>query len=361
MAVVARFGPPGSGSEALAVALRTDPVRACPSGAGRKPPVASRKPARVESPGMKIVIAGGSGFLGRALSERLVATGHQVLVLTRGGGPGRPWEGPRSAATWTPNGSAGDWASAIDGCDAVANLAGTSIGDGRWTRSRKVEILNSRVNATRSLVAVIRDLKNPPSVLVSSSAQGYYGDRGDEELGEDAAASRDFLAGVCVRWEAEARKAADKCRVVTLRTGIVLAADGGALPRMMLPFRLFAGGPFGSGRQFMSWIHLDDWVSIARLALTDERVQGPINLCAPNPVRNREFAAALGRALRRPSWVRTPGLALRVALGEMAQPLLLASTRMVPAVALSCGYRFRYPDVAQTLEAALQSGSERIH
>jgi hypothetical protein len=197
-------------------------------------------------------------------------------------------------------------------------------------------------------------VKSPPSVLVSSSAQGYYGNRRDDELAEDAAPSRDFLAEVCVRWEAEARQASDLCRVVTLRTGVVLAADGGALPRMVLPFKLFAGGPFGSGRQFMSWIHLDDWVGIARLALADERVQGPVNLGSPNPVRNREFAAALGRALRRPSWIPAPGFALRVALGEMAQPLLLASTRMVPAAALSCGYRFQHAEIGSALGAALQ-------
>jgi uncharacterized protein (TIGR01777 family) len=303
---------------------------------------------------MKIVIAGGSGFLGRALSERLVADGHQVLVLTRRGGSGHPWEGPRSTATWTPNGAAGDWASAIDGAHGVVNLAGTSIGDARWTESRKAEILDSRVDATRSLVAAIRSLKNPPSALVSSSAQGYYGDRGDEELNEDSPPSHDFLADVCVRWETEARQASDACRVVMLRTGIALAVDGGALPRMVLPFKLFAGGPFGAGRQFMSWIHLDDWVGIARLALTDERVQGPINLGSPNPVRNREFAAALGRALRRPSLIPTPALALRLALGEMAQPLLLASTRMVPAVALSSGYRFVHPEIGPALGAALQ-------
>jgi hypothetical protein len=302
---------------------------------------------------MRIVIAGGSGFLGRALSERLVAEGHQVLVLTRGGGRGRPWEGPQSTASWTPDGAAGDWASAIDGARAVVNLAGTSIGDARWTKSRQAEILDSRVDATRSLVAAIRGAKSPPSVLVSSSAQGYYGDRRDEELAEDAAPSRGFLGEVCVRWEAEARQASDVCRVVTLRTGIVLAADGGALPRMVLPFKLFAGGPFGSGRQFMSWIHLDDWVGIARLALTDEHVQGPVNLGSPNPVRNREFATALGRALRRPSWIPAPGFALRVALGEMAQPLLLASTRMIPAAALSGGYRFQHPEVGSALEAVL--------
>jgi uncharacterized protein (TIGR01777 family) len=302
---------------------------------------------------MKIVIAGGSGFLGRGLSGRLVADGHQVLVLTRGGGPSKPWDGPGSTATWVPDGTAGDWASAIDGADAVVNLAGASIGDERWTKGRKAAILDSRVDATRSLVAAVAGLGRPPSVLVSASAQGYYGDRRDEELAEDAAPSRDFLAGVCVRWEAEARKAADKCRVVTLRTGIVLAADGGALPRMLTPFRLGAGGPFGSGRQYMSWIHFDDWVGIVLLAVADAHVHGPVNLGSPAPVRNREFAAALGRALHRPSLVRTPALALRVALGEMAQPLLLASTRMVPAAALAAGYRFKYTDVARALEAAL--------
>ena len=303
---------------------------------------------------MKIVIAGGSGFLGRVLSERLVVDGHQALALTRRGGGGRPWEGPRSAATWTPDGTAGDWAAALEGAHAVVNLAGASIGDGRWTTSRKAEILDSRVDATRSLVTAIRGLKSPPSVLVSSSAQGYYGDRGDEELAEDAAAGGDFLADVCVRWEAEARQASDVCRVVTPRTGIVLAADGGALPRMLLPFKLGAGGPFGSGRQFMSWIHLDDWVGIVLLAIADQRVRGPVNLGSPAPVRNGEFAAALGRVLHRPSLVPTPAFALRLALGEMAQPLLLASTRMVPRRALDLGFRFAYSDLASALRSVLK-------
>jgi uncharacterized protein len=303
---------------------------------------------------MKIVIAGGSGFLGRALSGRLVADGHQVLVLTRGGRHSNPWEGVRSAASWTPNGSAGDWAAALEGADAVVNLAGASIADGRWTQERKAAILDSRIDATRSLVAAVRGLRRPPAVLLSASAQGYYGDRADEELTEDSAPSRDFLAGVCIRWEAAAREVSEKCRVVLLRTGIVLAADGGALPKMLLPFKLGAGGPLGSGRQFMSWIHLDDWAGIALLALAGERVRGPVNLGSPAPVRNREFASALGRELHRPSLVPTPAFALRLALGEMAQPLLLASTRMVPAVARSVGYRFRYPDVAEALEAVLK-------
>ncbi len=304
---------------------------------------------------MKIVIAGGSGFLGRALSERLVADGHRVLLLTRGGaGPSQPWEGQRSSAAWVPDGTAGDWASALEGAHAVVNLAGASIGDARWTAARKAAILDSRIGATRSLVAAIRWLRNPPSVLVSASAQGYYGDRGDEELNEDSAPSHDFLADVCIRWEAAAREASETCRVVTLRTGIVMAADGGALPKMLLPFKLGAGGPFGSGRQFMSWIHVDDWVGITLLAIANPQVNGPVNVGSPAPVRNREFAAALGSALRRPSLVPTPALALRLALGEMAQPLLLASTRMVPAAAAAAGYRFRHTDVASALEAILR-------
>lgn len=302
---------------------------------------------------MKIVIAGGSGFLGRALSERFIADGHRVLVLTRGAGASAPWEGPRSSLAWTPNGIAGDWAAALEQADAVVNLAGESIADGRWTDSRKARILSSRLEATRSLVGAIHALRTPPAVLVSSSAQGFYGDRGDEELSEDAPAGHGFLADVCVRWEAEARKAEDRTRVVTLRTGIVLTAEAGALPRMLLPFRLFGGGPLGSGRQFMSWIHVDDWVGIAALAVTDGHVRGPVNLGSPAPVRNRDFAAALGRALHRPSLLPAPAFALRLAVGEMAGPLLLASTRMVPSRALAVGYRFHYPDVGDALGSLL--------
>jgi uncharacterized protein (TIGR01777 family) len=302
---------------------------------------------------MKIVIAGGSGFLGQMLSGRLAADGHQLLVLARGGRASAPWQGAQSTLAWTPDGTVGDWASALDGADAVVNLAGASIADGRWTDARKAQILGSRLDATRSLVAAIHGLRTPPTVFVSASAQGYYGDRGDEELTEAASAGRGFLTDVCVRWEAEARKAEDRARVVTLRTGIVLSARAGALPRMLLPFRLFGGGPLGSGRQFMSWIHVEDWVSIVALALTLARVQGPLNLGSPGPVRNRDFAAALGRALHRPSLLPAPAFALRLAVGEMAGPLLLASTRMVPAQALGAGYQFRYPEVNAALASLL--------
>jgi uncharacterized protein len=303
---------------------------------------------------MNIVIAGGRGFLGQALTERLLADGHRVLVLTRSTtSAGQPWNGMRSEHSWTPDGTAGNWAAAVEGADAVVNLAGASIAEGRWTDARKQAILQSRVRATRSLELAIAQSKRRPAVFVSASAQGYYGDRGDEELTEEAAPGSGFLAGVCWEWETEARKAEARTRVVLLRTGIVLASGGGALPRMLLPFKLFAGGPLGSGRQFMSWIHLDDWVGIAEQAIVNERVTGARNLGSPRPVRNSEFSAALGRALNRPSRLAAPAFALRLVLGEMATPLLLASTRMVPAGVLADGYTFKHEDAATAIGSLL--------
>jgi uncharacterized protein len=303
---------------------------------------------------MNILIAGGRGFLGQALSDRLLGQGHRILILTRATTyAGQPWDAARSEHAWAPDGTAGDWAATLEGADAVVNMAGESIAGGRWTAARKRTILESRILATRSLVAAIAQVKRPPSVFVSASAQGYYGDRGDEELTEESAPGTDYLADVCRGWEAEARAADGQTRVVLLRTGIVLAAGGGALPRMVLPFRLFAGGPLGSGRQFMSWIHLDDWVGIAAHVIQDTRTAGPRNLGSPRPVRNREFSAALGRALHRPSLFPAPAFALRAAVGEMATPLLLASTRMVPAGALSDGFRFRYQDAGDALASLL--------
>jgi uncharacterized protein (TIGR01777 family) len=248
-----------------------------------------------------------------------------------------------------PDGTAGEWADALGGANAVVNLAGESIAGGRWTAARKEQILQSRLLATRSLVLAITGMARPPAVLVSSSAQGYYGDRGDEPLSESAPPADDFLANVCRQWEAEARKAERAARVVLLRTGIVLAKDAGALPRMALPFRLFGGGPLGSGRQFMSWIHWQDWVGLASFAVVHERVVGARNLGSPNPLRNREFSTVLGRVLHRPSLLPAPAFALRLAVGEMADPLLLASTRMIPAGAMADGYEFAYPDAAQAL------------
>ncbi len=244
---------------------------------------------------MRVVIAGGTGLLGRALTAALIQQGHQVVILTRS-----TRTGSVPFVSWVPDGTAGEWARAIDGADAVVNLAGESIGAGRWTDARRQAIRESRVLPTRSLVAAIRGANRPPGVFVSGSAQGYYGDRGDEILTEASAPGGDFLAGVCVDWEAEAQEASRLARVVLLRTAVVLDRDEGALPRMVQPFRFLAGGPLGSGRQFVSWIHHEDWVGIAAQAVVDERFAGPANVDSPNPVRNAEFAKAMA-GHRRPA------------------------------------------------------------
>ncbi len=297
---------------------------------------------------MKVVIAGGTGFLGRALTAALRAQGHDLLLLTRSGGGGDV-----PALKWSPDGRAGEWAESIDGAGALVNLAGESIGAGRWTDDRRRAIRDSRVLATRSLVEACRRARRPPAVFLSGSGQGYYGDRGDEVLTEASAPGTDFLARVCVEWEGEARPASALTRLVVLRTALVLDRDEGALPRMVQPFRLLAGGPLGSGRQFVSWIHLDDWVGLAAMAIADERVEGAVNAGSPVPVRNAEFARAIGKALGRPSWIRTPAPALRAVLGEMADGLLLASQRMAPERALGLGYTFRHPEAGPALAGLL--------
>lgn len=293
---------------------------------------------------MRIVVAGGTGFLGQALVERLERDGHEVLVLSR-----RP-KSPRDVA-WTPDGTTGPWTTAVDGADTVVNLAGASIAGSRWTAAHKTQIRESRVRATRSLVAAIEQAAHRPATLLSGSAIGYYGPHGDETLTEETPAGHDFLASVCTEWETEALRAGGHTRVVLLRTGIVLEKDGGALPEMALPFKLFAGGAVGSGRQYYSWIHRADWVAMAAWALRTSTISGPLNLTAPNPTSNREFARTLGRVLRRPAFMPAPAFALRIALGEMADALLLSGQRVVPARAQAQGFQFQYP----TLEPALRS------
>jgi uncharacterized protein (TIGR01777 family) len=205
--------------------------------------------------------------------------------------------------------------------------------------------------ATRSLVAAIEGVDAPPRVLVSGSAVGYYGPLGDEEADEGHPPGNDFLARVCVEWEAEAMRAATRTRVVTLRTGVVLERDGGALPKMLPPFRIGAGGPVGSGRQYWPWIHRRDWLDLARFAIRTDALSGPVNATAPTPVRNADFARALGRALRRPALLPTPAFALRIMLGEMADALLLTGQRAVPAKARRVGFRFTYGDLDGALAA----------
>ena len=301
---------------------------------------------------MRIIIAGGSGFLGRALASALANAGHRIQILSRqpdvawSGDPGQP-----QYIHWTPDGTAnGLWTAPCAGADLIVNLAGESIAAGRWTAARKARLRGSRIHATRSLARFIRESEQPPAAFVSASAIGYYGDRGSDTLTEDAGPGRDFLAELGAEWEQEALAAkSGRTRVVLLRTGIVLDPHEGALAKMLTPFRLYAGGPFGSGRQYMSWIHRDDWVALAKWAVETPDVSGPVNLTAPHPVTNAGFARALGLALNRPAIVPAPGFALKLILGEMAGPLLLYSQRVVPAKALAGGCRFTHPELAEAL------------
>ena len=292
---------------------------------------------------MTIVVAGGSGFLGGVLVRAWRGEGHRVKVLTR-----RP-RNPDDVG-WAPESGGSAVATVLEQSDAVVNLAGEGIADKRWTPARKAAILDSRVTSTRALVTAIRACARPPRTFVSASAVGIYGTGDGQALTEESAAGADFLARVCRSWEHETSAAAGISRVVLLRSGVVLAAEGGALPRRALPFRFFAGGRLGSGRQYMSWIHLDDWVAMARLALRTD-VSGPLNLTAPQPVTNAEFTRAVGAVLHRPTAFPVPAIALRMMLGkEFADALLLGGQRVLPAKAERLGFQFTFA----TIESALR-------
>jgi len=303
---------------------------------------------------MHIVIAGGTGTLGRALLRRFAADGHRVQILSRQASPAAS-DAPAELVSWNPDGSLGPWAHACRDADVLINLTGASIGDRRWSLPRKAELIASRLQPVRSLAAFLAQAPPRPRVLISSSAVGYYGDRGSRELTEADGPGDDFLAELCREWELLAVRARTPAtRVVLLRTGIVLDPAAGALAKMLPPFRLFAGGPFGSGRQYMSWIHRDDWVSLVRWAAQEPDLDGPINGTAPYPVTNAAFAAALGRALGRPAVLPAPAFALRLALGEMADALLLSSQRARPTVALERGFRFAFERVDDALADLLR-------
>jgi uncharacterized protein (TIGR01777 family) len=291
----------------------------------------------------KIIVAGGTGLLGTALVGALQDDRHMVVVLTR-----RPTRD--NEVRWSPQYAEGLWTAALDNAHAVINLAGASIAGSRWTTARKAAIRDSRIQATGALVKAIAASGQPPPIFISSSAVGYYGSRGDEPVTETTAPGSDFLAHVCRDWEAAASQLSPAARVVLLRSGVVLARHGGALPQMALPFKLFAGGPAGSGRQFMSWIHLHDWVATVKWALASQHIAGPLNVTAPEPVTNEDFSRSLGRVLGRPAWLKAPSFALRLMLGEMADALILGGQRVLPAVAQQHGFAFQYP----TLESALR-------
>lgn len=298
---------------------------------------------------MKIAVAGGSGFVGSALVRRLTDRGDDVVVLTRDRSHvklGRPvlWDGR----------SAGPWSGEVASADAVVNLAGANIGEGRWTESRKRQLVSSRIEATRALLDALRTQHGRERVLVSASAVGYYGVREDEELDERSAGGDGFLADLSREWEAVAREAEAVARVVILRFGVILGREGGALQKMLLPFRLGAGGPIGDGRQWMSWIALDDVVRMIEWSIDRRETRGIFNATAPAPVRNRDFARALGRALNRPAFLPAPGFVLRLAFGEMAEEVLLGGQRVLPRRAEAEGFSFESRDVADALRRVLE-------
>jgi uncharacterized protein len=294
---------------------------------------------------MRIVMTGGTGFLGTGLVDRLRALGHVVTVVTRRAKA-------QGEVEWNLGGSVSALTRALDGADAVINLAGAPI-DRRWTKAHKRELWESRVTLTRVLVDAMQRASLVPSTLINGSAMGIYGDRGDEPLTEASAPGTGFLASLAEAWEKEALAAAPRTRVVLLRTGLVLDKDGGALPKVALPFRFFVGGPVGSGRQYLSWIHRSDWVSMVIWALTNTVVSGPLNVTAPHPATNREFTRTLGRAMSRPALIPAPEFALRVILGEMAD-VVVHGQRVLPAKAHELGFGFSYPLLEPALRAIYQ-------
>ena len=301
---------------------------------------------------MKILVTGSTGLVGTALVSALARSGHTVCRLVR----------PESAVgsgtkdgfdvAWNP--ATGELGGAGVGPDAVVNLAGASIAGGRWTAQRKALLRSSRIETTRALVNALARMNARPSILVSASAIGIYGNRGDETLTEESKPGADFLAGVAQEWEAEAMKAeALGIRVVLARFGIILAREGGALPKMLLPFKLGAGGRLGSGKQWMSWVALEDVVGILRLAIEKTSLRGATNVVSPQPMQNAEFTKVLAKTAHRPALFPAPAFALRLALGEMADALLLSSQRVAPSALERLGYRFLHSDLSTAMKGLI--------
>lgn len=309
--------------------------------------MASRPGSGADGGSRRVVVSGASGLIGSALVDVLASRGHRVVRLVRrpaaGGGAEIAWDAARGVVD----------SDALEGADAVIHLAGKNIA-GRWTAAVKREILESRTAGTRLLASALAALRRPPGVLVSASAVGYYGDRGDRTVTEDSPPGTGFLPDVAKAWEAAAQPAVEAgIRVVHPRIGIVLSARGGALAQMLPPFRLGLGGVIGSGRQHMSWIALDDVVAALEHLAFGSALSGPVNAVAPHPVTNREFAATLGRVLRRPTVLPLPAFMVRLLFGEMGQALLLEGARVLPTRLEASGFRFRYPRLEEALRAEL--------
>jgi uncharacterized protein (TIGR01777 family) len=302
---------------------------------------------------MRVFITGGTGLIGSRITQQLLDRGDAPVVLTRRRSEAAQQLGPKVEIVEGDPMMPGAWSDTIDSCDGVIHLAGESVFGKRWNAAFKQLLIDSRVKSTQYIVqAILRRPLGPtgtPKVLVNASAIGFYGPRGDEELGEDAAPGNDSLAALCVAWEKAAQTVGSSVvRLAIVRVGVVLTKAGGALAKLLSPFKMFAGGPIGSGRQWMSWIHHQDMTDLFLFALDNPNAKGVLNGTAPNPVTNRDFSTALGKALGRPSFVWTPGFALRLLIGEAAD-IVTTGQRVLPRQALAQGFAFRYP----TIDAAL--------
>lgn len=297
---------------------------------------------------MKILITGASGLIGNALQKSFNEKGYEMLLA------GRRFINKPDHVVWdAEKGFDAAALEKIEGTDAIIHLAGEPISDWRWTEDKKKRIVDSRVQGTRSIIDAISKLKKKPKTLLSSSAVGYYGDRGDDILTERGGVGDTFLAEVCRDWEAEARKAENYgVRVVLMRNGIVLSKDGGALSTMLTPFSLGVGGVVGSGKQWMSWLALDDIVGITNFLLENEEIEGAVNVVAPNPVTNEEFTKTLGEVIHRPTFLPLPKFAVDLMMGEMGDALLIDSARVAPEKLQKAGYEFQYKDLKPALEHA---------
>ncbi len=303
---------------------------------------------------MRVILTGGTGLIGRPLSQAFVADGHEVIVLSRAPQKAKGMPAGVRLATWDGQSAAG-WGALADGADAIINLAGESIASGRWSAERKQRILASRVQAGQAVAEAIAAARVKPGVLIQASAVGYYGPHGDEPVDEETNPGSDFLARVCSEWESSTAgvEHAHGVRRAVIRTGLALSMAGGAFPQMMMPFRFFVGGPLGSGKQYVPWIHIADEVRAIQFLVANENARGAFNLCAPHPVTSKEFGKTLGAVMGKPSVMPAPGFALRLGLGEMAS-LLLEGQRQVPRRLLDLGFEFRFPELETALRDILK-------